>query len=268
MPEVNRKKELLKILSTLDPDRISKEDFVNSFENIVDIILKIEEKLQKESSTAIDSLKELQEELSIKLKGNNKTDFSDLKRQIDIAISDVKKALKDQADGMNFMRDKVRDLKDGEDADSKEIVKEVLNLIKLPEQKEVILDGGEEIVNKLETLEGNVRLDVSAIKGLQELLDKSLKGLKGTFGTGGGNVREIWKEFDLSDQLDGSTKTFLLPAFYKIISVSASSSPGALRPTIDYTFDSSDMSITFTDQIGAASTLATGQTLLIVYSEA
>jgi len=53
---------------------------------------------------------------------------------------------------------------DRESPDS--LVSRVLSQIQLPEVKEVVLDDAKTIKNKLETLEGDERLDISAVKGL------------------------------------------------------------------------------------------------------
>jgi hypothetical protein len=73
---------------------------------------------------------------------------------------------------INKIRDEimVSKPKDGESVDKAQVVKEVFEMIKLPEQKEIILDGAKEIRDKLESLQGDERLDIEAIKGLKELL--------------------------------------------------------------------------------------------------
>lgn len=81
---------------------------------------------------------------------------------------------------------------------------------------------------------------------------------RGFFGLG---VRELIQEIDLSPQLNGVTKTFNIPAIYKIITVDLSSFPNALRKNIDYTYTGT--TITFTDEIDAASSLAVGQTCIL-----
>jgi len=63
--------------------------------------------------------------------------------------------------------------KDGKNADEETIVDKVLAKIKLPEQKEIILDDGGRIKSKLELLKEDERLDMSAVKGI----DKSQKNL-------------------------------------------------------------------------------------------
>ena len=153
--------------------------------------------------------------------------------------------------------DKLATLKDGKNGVAGEIG---------PPGKDGSPDTGVEIRNKLEHLTGEDRLDSSAIKGLDERLKKIEKTpiMSGWSSASGG---KIVKSYDLSDSLNGVTKTFTLPSFWRIISVHLSSVPNILRPTIDYTSDATVPSITFTSQIDAASSLSTGQSLIIVYAE-
>lgn len=92
-------------------------------------------------------------------------------------------------------------------------------------------------------------------------LKKEMKRVNETPGGGGIVGRDIVRNYDLSDQLDGVTKTFNLPAIWSVISVATSSFPNVLRPIIDYTF--TGQSITFTDEIDAGTTLAEGQTVVL-----
>jgi len=68
---------------------------------------------------------------------------------------------------------------------------------------------------------------------------------------------------DLSSDLDGVTKTFSIPSNSSVLMVVSSSFPTIFRPTIDYTRTGS--SITFTSEITAATTLASGQSIIILY---
>ena len=94
-----------------------------------------------------------------------------------------------------------------------------------------------------------------------------LKGSSGDYqhtmrGGGGSTV----KEYDLSSLLDGVTKTFTIPQNQRVRFVHSGSFPfSAFQPTVDYTYNSN--SITFTDAIDAATTLAAGQVILIDYLE-
>lgn len=121
-------------------------------------------------------------------------------------------------------------------------------------------DTPEQIREKLASLEGEDRLDKSAIKGLEELQKEVTSLSKRPMG-GGITGRDLFKDYDLSGQLDGVTKTFNIPAVWNIISVSLSSFPHALRKTVDFTY--TQTTITFTSQIDAATSLATGQTCVL-----
>lgn len=84
------------------------------------------------------------------IKSNSKT--------LETSINEVKSLLKEV---------QAIEVKDGKDADEEKIIAEVLALI--PEHKEVILDGGEEIVakiNELPTTEDAYKIDASHIKNL------------------------------------------------------------------------------------------------------
>lgn len=126
-------------------------------------------------------------------------------------------------------------------------------------------DTPEQVRDKLETLEGEERLTIAAIKDLREELDELKKrgsGQHHTFAIQRGQL----SVYDLSDQLDGVTKTFTLPAFWRIISVQSTSTPVVFRPTVDYTSDAAAPSITFTSAVDAATTLAGGQSLIVIYA--
>lgn len=151
---------------------------------------------------------------------------------------------------------------------------EVYNTLKELDDKIVHIKDikAEDLRDKLEGLEGEDRLDKSAIKGLDEMITMITKEVKkssgvvyvGGAGSGGGRMV---KSYDISASLNGVLKTFTLPAFWRIISVHSSSFPNAFRETVDWTSDGSAMTITFTSEIDAGTTLATGQTITVVYSE-
>lgn len=132
-------------------------------------------------------------------------------------------------------------------------------------------DTAEDIRNKLELFIGEPEDDKLKIDAIGFLAEK-LEDLEQRIKSGGGHhtfavQRGQLKVYDLSEQLDGMTATFLLPAFWRVISVQSTSTPGIFRPTVDYTADASVPSITFTSQIDATTTLAPGQTLLVIYAE-
>lgn len=120
-----------------------------------------------------------------------------------------------------------------------------------------------EALNSIE--EEDDKIKISAIKGLEEALKKL--GRAGLLSGAGGSTGKRSNKYDLSDSLDGSTKTFTLPAFYRILTVHSSSAPWIFRETTDYTADAAASTITFTSEIEASTTLASGQTIIITYEE-
>lgn len=114
---------------------------------------------------------------------------------------------------------------------------------------------GKEIRDSLELLQGNDRLEISAIKGIEERLEvlEKPQGLSMNAVAG----RDLVKDIDLSSQLNGVLTTFQLPAVWNIITVSLSSYPyGSLRKNIDYSF--TPTSITFLT-LDAITQLSAGQ---------
>lgn len=150
-----------------------------------------------------------------------------------------------------------KDGEPGKDADEEKIVEDVLAKIKLPEYEKFILDGkGGQIVDEINALDLSEenKIDAKHIKNLPK-------------STNSGNMAFVNRGQvlvqDLSPQLDGVTKTFLLPLFRNVVMVTSTSFPFTFRPTIDYTVSGSN--ITFTSEVVASTTLQSGQTLLVLY---
>jgi hypothetical protein len=142
---------------------------------------------------------------------------------------------------------KISELKDGNTPTETELLALITPLIPEPVKGDKG-DPAEEI--KLADIEE--RLDD---------LEKDMKGQKGRVFGGGIMGRDLFKDIDISAQLDGSTKTFNIQAVWNIISISASSSPFTLRKNVDFSF--TPTSVTFLAPINASTVLAAGQTVII-----
>lgn len=255
---LRRVEDVLKLVT----ESLTRDEFVKNFKTVIDFVKKATENLRVEHEQSIADIKGEFKNIN----GNTAQEFDrlekKLKKETDVVFGEIDNL-------MNFVRDKVRDIKDGKDADEEKIVENVL--AQIPEKEEFKHPSREEHRDELESLEGDERLDKSAIKGLDEEFERiegiAVKHTAFVGGSGGGQGGGIVKAYDLSDQLDGSTKTFTMPVFWRIISVHSSSFPRAFRETTDYTADASVPNITFTSEIPADSTLATGQTLIVVYAE-
>lgn len=262
MPHDNQE-QLNKLLKIINTDKIVSPDEI---EQVIAALTKVLANNKKELEGKASELAERMESFLSQVKeehgrmATENTQHSEdsrrqanqeVKARIDMAVSEIKR-----------LGQEIQNLrpKDGQDADEERVIGEVLTRIKLPEQKEVLLDGGKEIVQKINDLptdDDEDKIDASHIKGL-----KADKDGKVVYGAIRGPEVQI---YDLSSQLNGVLKTFSLPAFRLIFDVRSSSFPYAFRPTVDYTVDYSLMKITFTSQIEASSTLGTGQTLYVLF---
>lgn len=174
-------KKLKELLQMID-ESLTRKEFTENFGKILEFLKKLKEGNKEEFA----SFNKTSLDLSEKLKESNTTNFAGLKNQF---ISLIDKALREQENGMNFIKDKVKRIKsgkDGKDADETKIVKKVL--AQMPEQKETILDTPEQIADKLEVLKGKDKLKIKAIKNLEKRL-KELE--KRPIGRSGGGARKI-----------------------------------------------------------------------------
>lgn len=148
-------------------------------------------------------------------------------------------------------------------------IEERLELLETPKEEKAEKPDltAEQIRDSLETLEGDDRLDVSAIKGLDEWEKRVTDSARQASGLIVAQQRGQVKYYDLSPFLDGSTTTFALPAFARILLITGTSDPIVFRQGVDYTVDAFGMKVSFTNQIVAAAALAAGQTVTIIYAE-
>lgn len=153
-----------------------------------------------------------------------------------------------------------KDGENGKDADETAIVAKLED--DLPRFGSQFRDG-------LELLEGEERLKIEAVLGLSDELASLRRELqkKANLGAGGAVMgRELVRAYDLSSSLDGTTTTFQTPGMWRVISIHLSSFPNALRENVDFTW--TPTSVAFTNQITPATSLAAGQTCVIVYMSA
>lgn len=124
-----------------------------------------------------------------------------------------------------------------------------------------IEETGEEIIRKVNNDPSDSLIRKGKVEGLEDIenMARTADANSRSFMNTGSYVYAQ----DISDQLNGVLKTFILVSNAKVILAFGSSAPGVFRPTTDYTTTGS--TITFTSEITAASTLAAGQTVIILY---
>ena len=197
--KLEKLKELLKVAN----DGLSKAEFLKHFRNAIKMIVNIEKQLIAKIDKAIDTMKS---DLIV-LKSATQSDLNDLKAK---HKERVDKALKEQENGLNFIRDKVRSIKSG--INGKNGI-DGINGVDGVNGNDGSQDTPEQVRNKIETLMGEERFDLSAIKGLRRILTKLEDR---PLGKGGGGFSLMHLNIHILDpyaptgSVNGSNKDFVL----------------------------------------------------------
>ena len=167
----NQLTQLEKLAKVFNTDNvITPEDIAQVVEGIAQII-----KVERENIKGIsDEHKQTLQSVIETVSNEHDKILKEVKNTSQNAISEATKALDNVTKGIEEVKriaKEVMEMKpeNGLDADEDLIVEKVLAEIKLPEYKETVLDNGEQIRDKLSSLEGEQRLDISAIKGAEKL---------------------------------------------------------------------------------------------------
>ena len=203
--KLEKTKELLKLIN----DGLTKKDFIDSFRNVVEQVNKVkaqQEKKMQEATNLINSYirnaKDVTTTQKTELKSLVKNELTKLSDSLNSKMEEVDSKLSEVKDGM-----------DGQDADENRIIEAVKEQITIPTVEDLQNDIpklGEPIRDALELLQGEERLDVSAIKGLDKLMNKDMGGRRG-----GGGFSYIHMDRHFIDREsvgtgDGATKVFTL----------------------------------------------------------
>ena len=163
------------LLSALRKDHLGREEFLKEFERVLAFV----KQLKNTNKQVISGAYERVNLLALRLKENNEQDIEKAKLEMTGLIEDYLSKVETATNQkMREVDEKVKELKngiDGKDADEQAIADRVLREVQSPiiEKIEKNLPKlGEPIRDALELLDGDQRLDKSAIRGLDELLEK------------------------------------------------------------------------------------------------
>ncbi len=159
--------KLGQLLKMMD-EQLTKEDFVKAFENVINLVLRIE----KRNSEAVDLIEKTYANLLGKTKDAHNSDFSDFKNKaqefVDARLAKIARDYKTEI--MDLVDRRVATIKDGKDGKDGE------------KGKDGSPDTPTQVRDKLKGLSGDERLDISAIKGLEKganIMDKSIQLIGG-----------------------------------------------------------------------------------------
>lgn len=214
----DRLDKLRQLISAVN-DSPTKQEFLTSFKAVYDFV----KQLDARNSAEFDNFKVQFKQLANALKMDTEQEMSDMKAELDAMMKDCMAEMMVEHDAkMQKIDAKMAELRsgidgmDGKDADEMKVMEMVL--AKLPPQESLEpLD----IVDKLESLKGDYRLDASAIKNLPETTSARFGGglsratadkLYAPIGTTGGGVDTAnspqaneFARFTDSDTIEGRT---------------------------------------------------------------
>lgn len=180
MPTIQEQKfsKLLKLWEVAQ-DSLTRQEFLDSFKNVINLVL-------KQEKTSLDKINQALASLNASfsdLKG--KTDEYTTKRvneAINTLQSQVEKVMKEEENLMNFIRDKAARIKEGHDGDDGYTPIKGIDYFDGKPGKDGSPDTADQIINKISGL-----LEIRDIKNLREELDelRKIREERRFFGGGG-----------------------------------------------------------------------------------
>lgn len=166
----NSKIDTLKKIAEMLNGNVSKEDFLASFKNVVQMVLKISKNLDANFTT----FKQESEALLVALKNANDAELQSIKTDAVTAVGTaISGMLSDANDRMSAMQNAIDDVTNGKDtSEAAMLAKLQAEIPTLDQIGNLIPALGERIRDALELLQGKNRLTADAIDGLVELIQK------------------------------------------------------------------------------------------------
>ena len=171
---------------------VSADEFVRAFESVINLVVKSEktllDKINRILGDSATSLEEKFDKITGELKKESSKTLADVKSIAVQSKRELAAALESIQEKVNARLAELKDGEDGKDADEEAMMAALEQ--KIPSADDIALQlpkYGERIRDSLELLQGDERLDKSAIKGLEEL-EKKIDTVAATPGRSGGGV--------------------------------------------------------------------------------
>lgn len=244
MPTPNSQLKKLEDIVSLITESLTRKEFTDAFENVVNVIIKVRDDMRKEHEEYMSSMKaehsDMVEEMSNKntelIQTATKTvteQATGMMKRIEQKLETVRDGL-DGANGING--------RDGKDADEERVIREVLNKLPKPQDGK---DADISVINELE----------NKIKQLNERIT-NIPRATGRMGT---RRIPMLRAIDLTADVNGSATTFTVPRdTVRVHLVWSTQFPVVLRPDVDFTLSGQTLTLV-TAQVG---TMQSGQTVV------
>ena len=240
--------KLSRLLSLMDEDTLTKEMFLTEFKKVIDLVLDI----RKENKATAEALNKAFNTATKSLSDKTNVSLVDVKSEITKAFG---KSSKELSDSMNFIRDKVRKIKIGEDGHTptnNELLALIQPLIpKIPDAEKPDLERFDEEVERLN----------DKIEELEKKIEESSKRRLG--GTGGDanvaySLLRLIKKETPSGLVNGTNKVYTTTSAIKTIIHFAINGESIMDD--EYTFSGSTITMTTAIPSGLS-----GKSFRIVY---
>ena len=225
-------------LQVMNTQNLTKVEFDENFEKIMDLVEKILQK-QEDFNTEIDQ----------------KVDrvLQDLTGKTDLSLGEVQRQFKDVDALDKKIESRLSTVKSGRDGrDGTDGVKGETG----ERGPQGFANSGQDLLEKLKTVD----IPISLIAGLEDRLKEIVKKAATRGGImAGPNANAVLSE-DISSQCDGERKIFNVPRHRSTLLLISSQFPFIARPTTDFT--TANLQLTLTDEMPA---FERGQSLILLY---
>lgn len=231
----NKLEKLKNILTLLDSS-VSKDEFLTAFKGLIDFVKKIEQRNELE----LQVIKETLQSVARGITSDAKSDLDEMKKQVTDFISAPLKKLED--DYLKHYKKIGQEIKEIE----QRVLLTVLNekedvLTKIPQ---TLL--GEDFRNGLEALQGEDRLKVTAIAGIDELekkIDERIKKIGQSRAVSGPNANAVSAHHFTQD----GTKTYYVPRHRIALALLRTEAP--FMVTLNNGFTTANRTLTIADSV-------------------
>lgn len=251
MEEDPKLQKLQEVVDFFDKTHLTTDDFIKSFQMVIDIVENIKTGNEKEFELIHGAIEVLKQ----KMKDEVATDLTETKdKVVQYCIAEMNKMLSGHRSEISGLDAKLEKLVSQRISDEVRVLETIRSEIpKLPE-----IETTEAIRDRLTDLPEGEKLPVVAIEGLEKRLGET-EGRIGRIQTPAKAFRIYTK--DATAQCNGVTKTFTVGgSHFGIIGVYGTQFPLIYRPVIDYT--ETRTGILMTSEVSAPET---SQTLVILY---
>ena len=172
--------QLQKLAQIFNADKIITPEEINQ---VREILIGVLANNKKELTNLTEETKQLLESVLEKISEEHDTYLNKTEKIAQELKSDTTEAIQATMKSLEEVKNLCKEVMDckpenGKDADEEYVISEVLNRIKLPEYKEVVLDDGLAIVDKINSLPVNEenQIDAKHIKNLPETKTRTISG--------------------------------------------------------------------------------------------